>query len=134
MGFSRDQELEADTLGVRYMTRSGYHPDGMTSFFQKLEAHTKLQAAMRGDANADSYNIMSSHPRTTDRIAQAVKLSNTSVPPNARFERQGFLSRVDGLVFGDDPRQGVRKGRIFAHPDLRFQFEVPQGFTLFNTP
>lgn len=134
MGFSREQELEADMLGVRYMTRAGYHPDGMTSFFQKLEAHTRLQAAIRGDPQADQYNFMASHPRTTDRIAQAVKLSNTSVPPNARFDRQAYLSRIDGLVFGDDPRQGVRRGRVFSHPDLRFQFEVPPGFTLFNSP
>ncbi|MSO91813.1 MAG: peptidase M48 [Rhodospirillales bacterium] len=134
MGFSREQELEADMLGVRYMTRAGYHPEGMTSFFQKLETHTKLQAAMRGDPQADQYNFMSSHPRTTDRIAQAVKLANMAVPPNARFERQAYLSRIDGLIFGDDPKQGVRKGRVFAHPDLRFQFTVPQGFTLFNSP
>jgi len=132
-GYSRSQELQADMLGVRYMSRVGYSPDGMTTFFKKLSAHTKLEARMEGRGGVE-YNIMSTHPRTEDRIIQAINLANAKTVSNPRVASAEFLDHIDGMVFGDDPEQGVRKGRVFVHPSLRFRFEVPPGFVMLNSP
>jgi predicted Zn-dependent protease len=134
-GYSREQELEADMLGVRYMTRAGYSPQAMTSFFRKLDTHTRLEAAIAGNpAAAERFNIMSTHPRTANRIEQAIQLARVSAAQNPRFERDHYLWRIEGMAFGDDPKQGIRRGREFVHPELRFRFTVPPGFTLFNSP
>ncbi len=135
-GYSRDQELEADLLAVRYMSRAGYDPNAMTSFFYKMRAHTRLQAMMANrDANeADQFDFFSTHPRTVDRITQAMKLARAQPVRNPKIARLDYLSRINGLTFGDDREQGVRRGRTFSHPGLRFQFEVPPQFTMFNSP
>lgn len=134
-GYSREQELEADMLGVRYLSRVGYSPDAMTSFFKKLDAHTRLEARVAGNPEAaDRYSIMSTHPRTADRIEQAIRLANTARVENPRTNRDVYLSHIAGIAFGDDPKQGIRRGREFVHPDLGFRFTVPPGFTLFNSP
>ncbi len=134
-GFSREQELEADMLGVRYMTRAGYDPRAMISFFRKLQGHDALEAAVSGRPQAaDRFHIMSTHPRTADRIAQAIELARVSPAANPRIGRDAYLARIDGMVFGDAPKQGIRKGRVFAHPELGIRFTVPPGFVLFNSP
>ena len=132
-GYSRKQELEADMIGVRYMTRLGYSPDAMTTFFKKMGAYAELEAKTLGKGKV-SHNIMSTHPRTTERIEQAIKLAKTKPVVNPLIERNAYLTRINGMTFGDDPAQGIRKGRFFTHSDLRIQFQVPPGFVLFNSP
>lgn len=133
--YSREQELEADMLAVRYMTRAGYDPRTLESFFRKMRQHTSITQRVRGNPDKDpADNIMSTHPRTADRIAQAIRLAR--VPPNAnpRVGRDDYLTRIDGMLWGDSPDQGIIRGRVFEHPDLRFRFEVPPGFYLINSP
>lgn len=133
-GFSREQEMEADQLGVRYMTRAGYDPQGMATFFRKLQLHTKLQAQLaRKQDTSEQFNIMATHPRTGDRIAQAIQLAKANQVANPMVGREMYLRQIDGLVFGDDPGQGIRKGRDFIHPDLDLAFTVPPGFHMFNS-
>ena len=133
--YSREQEMESDMLAVRYMTRVGYSPGALNSFFRKMEAHDQLQAALAGRPGAEErYNIMSTHPRTAQRIEQAIELARVGAVANPRYEREAFLARIEGMTFGDDPRQGIRRGREFIHPGLRFRFVVPPGFALFNSP
>lgn len=139
--YSREQELEADMLAVRYMTRAGYDPNAMASFFEKLQRDTQLRAALAGRASAaDRFDIMASHPRTGDRIQQAIRLAGDAAPASAtpqrapRVGREDYLAAIDGLVYGDDPAQGVRIGRDFLHPTLRIAFRAPEGFALLNTP
>jgi len=132
-GYSRQQELEADMLGVRYMTRLGYSPDAMSTFFKKMGAHTDLVAKEKGMKGVGP-NIMSTHPRTTDRIEKAIILAKTKPVANPLIKRDTYLSQIKGMTFGDDLTQGIRKGRLFAHTNLRIQFEVPPNFILFNSP
>jgi len=131
--YSQSQELEADMLGVRYMTRAGYSPDGMTGFFHKLKAHAELEAQVQG-RDGIKHNIMSTHPRTEDRIKQAIALAKEKAVAKPKIRREAYLQAINGLVFGDDPAQGVRRGRAFMHPELRIAFEVPPDFVLFNSP
>jgi predicted Zn-dependent protease len=134
-GYSREQELEADMLGVRYLSQAGYDPNAMTSFFRKMRAQTQLDAVMAGrdPGEADRFSFMSTHPRTVDRIAQAARLAKAAPVRDPKTEQAAFLARLDGLTFGDDRGQGVRRGRKFSHPDLRFEFTVPPNFTMFNS-
>jgi len=133
--YSRDQELESDSLGVRYMTRAGYDPQAMTSFFKKLSAHQRIEGLIAGDPNAaEKHSMLATHPRTADRIVQAIDLADHNGANATRREAQHYLAKVDGLVFGDDTDQGLVRGTTFTHPDLRFRFDVPEGFTLRNTP
>jgi len=132
-GYSRGQELQADMLGVRYMTRVGYTPDGMTEFFKKLDAHSKLEATMKGEDGV-SHNIMSTHPRTKDRIIQAIKLAKAKKLRNPRVARTEFLAQIDGMVFGSDSSQGIIRDREFIHPEFKIRFEAPPDYVVFNSP
>jgi predicted Zn-dependent protease len=101
-GFSRDQEFEADTLGIRYISRAGYDADPMASFLAQLRAHASLRAQISGDApNAvDSLDIMATHPRTLDRIKRAT-VSAGPVPSYARnLHRKLYQSAIDGMILG----------------------------------
>ena len=133
--FSRDQEFEADSLGVRYLIRAGYDPNAMASFLRKLEAESALEARLAGrDGAPDETDIMSTHPRTSDRVERAVEAAGGRPPgtPDARVGGHDYLKRIDGLYVDGDPQNGIIKNRRFIHPALRFAFEVPLGFRLVN--
>jgi len=133
-GYSRDQELEADMLGVRYLRRAGYDVTAMASFLERLRANSRLEARIAGRSadDVDRYDITATHPRTVDRVERAVALSGGA--SNGTRERPRYLDILDGMIFGDGPEQGYTLGQRFAHPKLRFEFTVPSGFMLRNTP
>ncbi|MFO1155010.1 MAG: M48 family metalloprotease [Rhodospirillales bacterium] len=137
--YSRDQEMEADRLAVRYMTRAGYDPNAMVTFFRKLDAQTRLQAALAGTGDTtERFDIMASHPRTADRLQQARGLVTTTgaapAPATKRVGEDDYLSHIDGLVYGDAVEDGVRRGQDFIHPGLKIAFRVPPQFVLQNAP
>jgi len=132
--YSRGHEMEADMLGMRYMTKLGYDPKASASFFKKLAQHTELEARMKGKQTEGHYSIFASHPDTQSRIVASEKIAH-SYPADINFTNRGvFLAQIDGLDYGPSIRQGIIQGREFIHPDLRFEFSVPQGFTLINHP
>jgi len=134
-GHSREQELEADKLAVRYLIRAGYDPKAMVSFFKKMQAHSNLQAKLAGKANEpNQFHALSTHPRTEQRIVQAIDLVKLARLKSPRLGRARLLAALDGMLYGDDLKQGVRRGRDFIHPGLRIQFRVPPGFVMNNTP
>lgn len=134
-GYSRSQEFEADSLGVRYLSRGNYTTKAMASFLAKLRRHAQFQAQLQ-NKNADSVDqvsMSSTHPRTIERVERAVQQaadskSGTFAGPVV------YLEKLHGMIYGDDPDQGFVRGQSFIHPKLRFRFDVPQGFRLFNTP
>lgn len=134
--YSREQELEADRLGGRYLRQAGYDPEAMATFLAQLNRYSRLQAVLAGrpEATADSGTIMASHPRTAARVAQASWLAEQAAAPNARQGREVYVARIDGLIFGDSPEQGLRIGRDFYHQGLRFAFRIPPGFAMGNRP
>jgi predicted Zn-dependent protease len=134
-GYSQEQEFEADSLGVRYMKRATYDPQAAASFLSALRAQTQLEAKLAGkDPNlVDDQNMMASHPRTADRVQRAIQEAG-GPQPGAMTERDIYLQKIDGIMFGDDPSQGVIAGAKFVHPPLRFAFEVPSGYKLVNLP
>jgi predicted Zn-dependent protease len=130
-GYSREQEFEADTLGIRYMTRVGYDPRASAEFLEKLRGTSVLRARMNGGRDPDQFDLFASHPRTFKRVQQAAAAAATG---SGVVGRGGYLDRIDGLVHGSSPEQGFVRGRDFLHPVLRFAFRVPEGFTLQNSP
>ncbi len=134
--YSREQESEADRLGVRYMSRAGYDPEGMVSFLATLREQSQLEALMAGKPadSIDERNMTATHPRTIDRVRAAQAAAAEARPANAVIAREQFLAAIDGMLFGDDPRQGIVRNTHFVHPGLRFEFTAPDGFRLDNTP
>lgn len=133
--YSRSQEFEADQLGIRYLTGAGYDPQAMAGFLSALEDHANLQRQLVGagpDGNPLGH-FFSSHPNTPDRVQRARgRAAEESV--NGRRGRDALMDVVDGMIFGESPKQGFVLGQEFAHPELRFRFAVPDGFKLQNTP
>jgi predicted Zn-dependent protease len=133
--YSRGHELEADTIGIRYLRRAGYDPDTMAGFLQSLRAHSVLEARIAGKdkTGAEGTDLLSTHPRTIERVRKAAQASANIAVRNPIVGRQAYLGGIDGLLFGDDPAEGYIRGRLFAHPVLGFRFTVPTGFRLVNT-
>ena len=134
--YSREQELEADMLAVRYMARAGYDPRTLESFFRKMRQHTSITQRVRGRPDEDpADSILSTHPRTADPHRPGHSSGPRAPPmPIPRVGREDYLQRINGMLWGDAPEQGIVHGRVFAHPDLHFRFEVPPGFYLVNSP
>lgn len=129
LSYSRNQELEADQLGVQYLNRAGYDPRAMATLLQSLAAQNQLDAQLQGRDNATIPEWASTHPDPASRVQNAVQLAGNGTGVT---NRDTFLSRIDGMVYGDDPEQGVIEGRQFIHPVLRFSFTAPQGFYMVN--
>lgn len=130
LSFSRKQELEADVLGIEYLTKAGYDPMAMANVLSSLAAQNNLDAQLQGRQNATIPEWASTHPDPASRVqtARAQAAGKTGSVTN----RDTFLSRVDGMIYGDDPEQGVVEGRDFIHPELRLAFTAPQGFYMVN--
>jgi len=133
-GYSRKQEFEADVLGIRYMSRAGYDPDAMAAFLSSLREHSRVEARVLGlpAGSFDEFNIMSTHPRTLERVRQAQRVAAKRGGVGER-RRNKYLNEIDGMIFGDDPSQGVINGIDFIHPILRIKFRAPTGFYLRNS-
>jgi predicted Zn-dependent protease len=131
--YSRDQEFEADTLGVRYMAESGWDPAAMATFLASLREYSQLEAQMAGrdPGSVDEFNMMASHPRTLDRVQAATEAAGVEHVEGV-LNREVYLQMIEGLRYGDDPSQGVVDGQWFRHPGLGFEFKVPQGFSVAN--
>jgi predicted Zn-dependent protease len=126
--YSRDDERQADDLGLRYSVRTGYDPHQMPEVFRMLDAVSKVEGAGRLP------NWLSTHPDSgvrAKRIEQEVAALDGDFS-NAKVERDSYLQRLDGMVFGDNPREGYFQGNAFLHPDLRFRIDFPEGWETSN--
>ncbi len=128
--YSRDAERQADELGVEYMFQQGYDPRELSDFFAVFEF-------MREESGGALPNWLSSHPAPPDRreatLEQARQLL-ASAPGRTVVEgREDHLRRVDGLIFGENPREGFVQDSWFLHPDLRFRLAVPPGWRVQNS-
>lgn len=135
LSYSRDQEREADALGVRYLAKAGYDPWAASTMLQQLGAQTSLDARLRsqeGESARPSW--LNTHPLTEERVQQTRKDAAQVTPAPGRGElgRDRLLDAIDGMTYDDDPAQGIVDGRSFRHGALRIEFTAPPGFVLAN--
>jgi predicted Zn-dependent protease len=134
--FSRQQELEADILGIRNAHRAGFDAYGAARLLESMDRYAALRASLpnaRSDPSAQG-GFLATHPSTPERLALAVTAARQLAGPDVgQRERDGYLRVVDGLIYGDDPRSGLVRGRTYLHPGFGFSFTAPDGFVLENT-
>lgn len=134
LSYSRNQEFEADNLGIRYMTGAGYDPTAAVSLLASLGAADALNARAAGRADQRTTPSWArTHPLSADRVARASRTAQaTGAAGRGIRNRDQYLAILDGIFVDDDPEQGVIDGREFRHPDLRLRFAIPQGYTMQN--
>lgn len=131
--FSRNQELEADAIGIRHSSRVGYDPFAANRFLHSMSAYSNLRSVTRAaDASLD---FLATHPNAPQRIELAQKLARQFSTPGStgRRDRDSFLAGIDGLLFGDAPDEGYVRGNTFLHPRLGVAFSVPPDFVIDNS-
>lgn len=130
--FGRDHESQSDKLGVEYSTKIGYDAKEMAGFFQTLNRLSTKSGA------SEIPTFLSTHPNPLDRFnnVQALAQEWQAKDNNGPYavNRNEYLKLVEGLVYGEDPRQGYVTNNIFYHPELRFQFPIPQNWKHLNSP
>ncbi len=133
LSFSREQEYQADTLGLRYMIAAGYDPAGASGILANLSREAALQARVQGRSNRQTPEWASTHPLSENRMQRALAAARqTGRLGQGIRNRDTFLSEIEGIYVDDDPAQGIIDGATFTHPDLRIQFSVPQGYLMSN--
>jgi len=129
--YSRDQELEADRVGLGYIVRAGYRGEAMPDLIEKLELQSRLETALMGAmADPAEHNALSTHPDPDERLAALRVMPATRTAGEAG--RQAYLAAVDGMSVDDSPEEGFVRGASFLHPVMRLGFTAPPDFTLFN--
>ena len=128
--FSRTQETQADNLGIQYMKSAGYDARALSTVLASLANQTALDARLMGSSGRSVPQWANTHPDPASRVRAA--LVRAGATANGITNRDTFLSRIDGILYGDDPKQGVVEGNRFTHPDFRLTFQAPNGFALMN--
>lgn len=123
--YGRDDERQADDLGFRYALTQGYDVRYMDDVFRSLQR--------LGEASKESPlpSWLATHPGEAERI-QTIEAKVAQVPAsqltNAKVNAQQYMQRINGLVYGANPRNGFFQGNTFYQPDLRFQITMPSGW------
>lgn len=130
--YGRDDELQADRLGVRYAAAADWDPAGVAGMLTTLERLDQAAGSRKGVPN-----WLSTHPAPEDRVQKIEPVIQQAraamgVAP-AAADRADFLRRIDGIVYGDSPSEGIVKGNEFLHPDLRLAVTFPKGWEVQNS-
>jgi predicted Zn-dependent protease len=130
--FGRDAERQSDELGVEYSSKIGYDAKEMAGFFNTLERQSS------GSESAELPDFLSTHPNPGDRNIAVRKLSDewkkklNLIDP--KVSRESYLKKIEGLIYGEDPKQGFLENDVFYHPVLKFQLNTPKGWNYQNKP
>jgi predicted Zn-dependent protease len=125
--FSRDDERQADALGVEYARKASYNPGPMIGFFGSLQKLGDLQ----GGHSLPGF--LSTHPLEAERVKNVNKML-LPTDGSLAFKRDEYLGQINNIVYGDDPRQGYMENNAFYHPTLHFAFSLPANWKVDNTP
>lgn len=129
--FGRDAESQSDDLGADYCTQIGYDAHEMANFFNTLKR-------MRQQSGQSIPDFMSTHPNPGDREVKvhehARRYQAKFAKPSYAVNRDKYLRMIDGLIYGADPKQGFVENNRFYHPELKFQFPIPNSWKTMNSP
>ena len=126
--YGRDDETQADQLGVEYATKAGWDPREIPETYAMLK-----RVSDRGGQRLPTF--LSTHPDPGDRENRTRALAQTAAAgkSNLLIRQRGYVQRLDGVVFGVDPRQGYFEGQRFYHPEMRFTMDFPPGWKTSNS-
>ncbi|MFN2337276.1 MAG: M48 family metalloprotease, partial [Bacteroidales bacterium] len=132
LSFSRDNERESDVIGSEYATKMAYDGTKMADFFRVLE---KINMA---SSHAGVPTFLSTHPDPGDRYEAVLRDSKAWQDsldlPLYKVNGDSYLKLIDGIIYGEDPKQGYTDDNTFFHPELKFKFSYPVGWNLTNAP
>ncbi len=130
--YSRDNESESDKLGVEYSSAVGYDAHHMANFFNTL---SNMRAGTESEALPE---FMSTHPDPANRYKRVNEMATVRQAQDPGKEwvvnRNTYLQRIDGMIYGEDPQQGYVDNNTFYHPELLFHFPVPPDWRTNNSP
>ncbi|NIJ55533.1 putative Zn-dependent protease [Dyadobacter arcticus] len=130
LSYSREHETESDKIGVEYSSKIGYDAKEMADFFGTLKKISEK-------SGQTIPTFQSTHPDPGDRKNKVEKLAKqyqTEHPGKYNVNRDAYLRKIDGIIYGADPKQGFVENNVFYHPSLRFQLPVPSGWQYENSP
>ena len=132
LSFSRDDERQADQLGVEYASRTGYDAAKMADFYKVL---IKMNLS---EAEGGVPTFLSTHPDPGDRynaVLRDSRLWQDSLNlPVYKVNADPYLQMINGMIYGEDPKQGYTMDNTFYHPEMKFKFSYPLGWELTNAP
>jgi predicted Zn-dependent protease len=132
--FSRAQEFEADAIGVGIAARAGFDPYGAARFLS-LGRDAELRQSGPTSIDPRAPDFLSSHPATPERVKNAQSSARQfGAPGGGERDKSAYLGVIDGIVYGEDPSEGLVRGRHFLHPRLGFTFVAPEGFVPTTPP
>ena len=129
--YGREDELQSDQLGARYAVTGGWDPDGVPGMLSTLGRLDEATGSRKGVPN-----FLSTHPDPLARVKeiqpdiQQLEAGRTGLVT----DREALLRRLDGIVYGDNPEQGITRGSTFLHPPLRFRLDFPADWEISNSP
>ena len=129
--YSRGQEEEADDLGIRYLSKAGYDPAALSSMLNSLALQTSVDARASGMGDSRVPEWASTHPDPAKRVVRAA-INAKAYSANTNRKADAHMAAINGMLYGDDPAQGVVEGPDFLHPDLKMKFTAPTGYGMQN--
>ena len=137
-GYGRENEMEADRVGLLFSTAAGYRPEAMAEVFEMFKRGERFEidrARAEGRQPRVYHGLFSSHPAPNARAIQAAKASAKleQGPPGGWIDnREAYLRRLDGITYGSSRAQGIVRDNRFYHAELGITLAVPRGWTLDN--
>ena len=128
--YGRDDERESDRLGMEYASQGGWDPTGVPHFLATLARVDETQRARRAEL---AVHASRSRPRASSKRSRSPRSWRLRGRRRAQPRRLSSSS-IDGIVVGDNPKDGIVRGNAFLHPALRFALEFPEGWDVMNTP
>jgi predicted Zn-dependent protease len=138
MGYGRENEMEADRLGMKYMTKAGYNPESIGAVFDMFKSGEKFErqrAAAEGREPRLYHGVFSSHPSPDQRAVQAAKgaANVKDAPPEGWVVRHDeYLTTLNGIAYGSSKAQGIVRDNRFYHADMNITLAFPRGWTIDN--
>jgi predicted Zn-dependent protease len=133
LSYSRGQEEESDDLGIQYLSKAGYDPSALSAMLNSLALQTAVDAKAAGISSGGVPEWASTHPDPAKRVVRAATVAKKYPASNVRKADTHFAA-INGMMYDDDPKEGVIEGQEFLHPDLKLKFAAPSGFGLANSP
>ncbi len=132
LSFSRSQEESADDGGIRMLSKAGYDPTALSAMLNSLAMQTAVDQRAAGHIGGAIPEWASTHPDPIKRVGRA--LTNAAKYPKATFRNADVhMKAIDGMMFDDDPKEGILDGQEFLHRDMKLKFSAPVGYGMANS-